>query len=371
MGLFGGGEGGGDDSPIIGIAIFCTVISLVVTIGVASLLPTTGDYNYDFITQERMNISNFTGETIINQTPWALTGVYTPWIMGSASYNVTDEGYLYGSSIDDYPYLYDIYHKTTDIKLDTGQKSNIPLSYGTTQGKTTEQQEEWWASIGPLNWIGSTLGFSPVKMVEVDKTYSVWNYTGYRYEFDPMLPFDNEASAVDGKLSIVWYSNNQSDGISGGLVIYGRDDVLLAQIEAADIISNYNTMSGYSSKYRFDFNGTDIYLNVRFDPSVVNQSEDLTAAWTDGKWSIAITSPSAGNFMDVKGSTSFTSTMGNIVQTFKQIFTFSLPDLGDYWNIVLWLLCSFPAELAFLLFCSRLGIAGIPAAILGNLLVVA
>lgn len=369
MGLFGGDGGGGDASTIIGIAVLCTVISLVMTIGVGALLPSTGDYNFDEITNERMEIANFTGESIVNQTPWALQGVYTPWQYGDP-YNVTDEDYLYGESIDDYPYLYGIFHKTVGIKLDPAKKSSIPLSYGQQMGRATVAEEQWWASIGPLNWIGTALGFDPIVYKEVDKMYSVWNYTGYRYEFDPMLPFDNETSAVDGKLSIVWYSNNQGDGISGGLLIYGRDDVLLAQIEAADIIANYNTMSGYSTKYRFDFEGSDIYLNIRFDAEVINQSENINEAWAQGHWSLGITSPSAGNFMDVRQSTSFTSTLGNIWDTFKSIFTFNLPDLGGYWNIVLWLLCSFPAELALLLFCSRLGVAGIPAAILGNILVV-
>ena len=368
MGLFSSSGGGGEDSTIIGIALICTVISLVVTIGAVALLPSSGDYNYDTITSERMNISNFTGETMINQTPWALTGVYTPWEIGSTTYNATEEGFLYGDSIDDYAYLYPIYQKTVEIKLDPAQKSSIPLSYGTTEGKGTVQERQWWADIGPLVTIGQWLGFEPVVTKEVDKTYSVYNYTGYRYEFDPMLPFKNEASAVDGKLSIVWYKNNQIDGISGSLYIYGKNDVLLAQIDAADIVSNYNVMSGYSSKYRFDFLGSDIYLNIRFDPSVINQSKELEAAWNNGDWSLAITSPSAGNFMDVKESTSFTSTLGNIVQTFKDIFTFNLPNLGDYWNIVLWMLCSFPAELAFLLVCTRFGLAGIPAAILGNVL---
>jgi len=352
------------------VAIFCTIMSLVVTFGTALLLPTNTEYNWDEVQQARQDVISFTGDTMINTTPWKLTGVYTPWVIGSSTYNVTSEGFLYGEDVTS---NYEYAGLTTNIKLDTRNKSSIPLVYGTTTGTVEKVNNEWWAKIAPLAAIGVLFGFNPTYVTYEDADFSVWNYTGYRYEFDPMLPFkygdDAQQSSVDGKLSIVWYSNKQIDGISGGLVIYGNDNVLLANIEAADIISSYNTLSAYSSRYRFDFMGTDIYLNIRFDPTVVNSSMDLQEAWDNGDWSLAITSPSAGTFLDVKNSTSFTSTLGNIVTTFKDIFTFNLPNLDGYWNVVLWILVSFPAELAFLFFCSKLGVAGIPAAILGNALV--
>lgn len=372
MGIFGGDSSGHGDNVLFTVAITCTVISLVMTFGITFLLPISTDYNYDEVQQAREEAIGFTGDTLITNTPWKLTGVYTPWIIGSEDYNLTDEGYLYGSEIDDYSEL----GKTTNIKLDVNNKSSIPLAYGETTGQVTTMTKKWWASIGPIGWIAEQFGRDDLYDIgSEERTMSVWNYTGYRYEFDPMLPFkygeDAQASAVDGKLSIVWYTNRQIDGISGGLVIYGRDNVLLAQIEAADIVGSYNTLSAYSTKYRFDFLGTDIYLNIRFDPTVVNTSQDLQQAWINGNWTMAITSPSAGTFLDVKDSTSFATTLGNIVTTFKDIFTFDLPNVDGYWNVVMWMLVSFPAELAFLFFCSKLGLAGIPAAILGNALVIA
>ena len=370
MGIFGGGDSSGDRT-MMGVAIFCTIMSLVVTFGVALMLPANVGYDWDEVQQARQEVVGFTGDTMLNTTPWKLTGVYTPWVMGSTTYNESD-GFLYGEDVtNDYEYA----GKTTGIKLDANQKSTIPLAYGTTMGKVENTHNEWWANIAPLALIGVLFGADPTYVTYDDHEFSVWNYTGYRYEFDPMLPFkygeDAEQSAVDGKLSIVWYKNKEMDGVSGGLVIYGSDNVLLANIEAADIVANYNTLSAYSSRYRFDFMGADIYLNVRFDPTVVNDSMDLQSAWNNGDWSIAITSPSAGTFLDVKNSTSFTSTLGNIVSTFQDIFTFDLPNLEGYWSLILWVLVSFPAELAFLFFCSKLGIAGIPAAILGNALVIA
>lgn len=379
MGLLGG-DGGGGDGKLMVIAITCTVLSLMITTGVALLLPTTNDYSLDEVQKAREEVASFTGDTMISNTPWQLSGVYTPWILGSDDYNLTEEGYLYGRAMTQStdptaPDYYSEIGKTTSIKLDVNNQSSIPLAYGQTTGEITTMTKKWWASIGPIGWIAEQFGRDDLYNIGTEsRTMSVWNYTGYRYEFDPMLPFkygeDAEASAVDGKLSIVWYHNKQADGISGGLVIYGRENVLLAQIEAADIIASYNSMSAYSTRYRFDFMGTDIYLQIRFDPNVVNTSMGLQEAWNNGDWTMAITSPSAGTFLDVKDSTSFTGTLGNIVTTFKEIFTFNLPNIDGYWNIILWMLVSFPAELAFLFFCTKLGIAGIPAAILGNALVI-
>lgn len=371
MGIFGGDGGGSGDSVLFKVAITCTVLSLVVTFMVVGLLPTTNGYDMDEVTKARQELTDFTGESMLSNTPWKLTGVYTPWVIGmDFDGHTTDEGYLFGEEIDDYSDL----GKTANIHLDPQSKSSIPLAYGDTTGTFTTYTKKWWANIPGVSWIAEQFGRDDLYEIgSENRAVSVWNYTGYRYEFDPMLPFKYNAeaqeSAVDGKLSIVWYTNKQMDGISGGLVIYGRDNVLLAQIEAADIVANYNTMSAYSSKYRFDFMGTDIYLNVRFDPNVVNTSEDLQKAWIDGNWTIGITSPSAGTFLDVKNSTSFAGTLGNMVQTFRDIFTFDLPNIDGYWNIVLWMLVSFPAELAFLLLCTKLGVAGIPAAILGNALI--
>lgn len=378
MGLLGGGDSSGD-GLIFTIAITCTVISLVVTFLVGGLLPTAVDYDWDEVNNAREELSNFTGESMISNTPWKLTGVYTPWMLGmDYDGHITDEGYLYGEALtqssdpEEEGYYPDI-GKTANIKLDADQKSSIPLAYGNTTGEVTTMTKKWWANIPVVGWIAQQLGRTDLYHVGSEtREFNVWNYTGYRYEFDPMLPFkygdDAQASAVDGKLSIVWYSNRTiGEGISGGLVIYGQDNVLLAQIDAADIISSYNTMNAYSTRYRFDFYGTDIYLNIRFDANVLSGGTDLQTAWTNGDWTIGITSPSAGTFLDVKNSTSFAGTLGNMWQTFKDIFTFNLPNIDSgYWNAILWILVSFPAELAILLFSTKLGIAGIPAAILAN-----
>ena len=118
------------------------------------------------------------------------------------------------------------------------------------------------------------------------------------------------------------------------------------------------------------FEGIQLQLNIRFDADVLNESIPLEQAWTEGRWSMAITSPSAGNFLDLKNSTSFTQSLGSLVDTFIDIYTFDVPNVDSwFYELLLWLLCVFPAQLSLLMFLkSVFGMAGVGAGVLGTLL---
>ena len=365
---------GGEDSFVTRLAIFCTVMTMVSTLCVGILLPAHSAYSYEDVSAQRIGLEGFTGESMTNQAPWMLTGVYTPYVI-NADHGVTEDGWLYGESID-YPYL----NEAFNIKLDPGQKSDIPISTDGKQSVTDTWDEIKWGfrdpRIGPniQRAIAEALGIDVYNHYEKTSTFNAWNYTGYRYEFDPMLPFqldeegNKKPSAADGKLSIVWYNYGGHEGISGGLIIYGQNDVLLASYSASDIIGSYNAINSHSTKYVMNFNGVLINLNVRFDPDVINSGKPLGQAWTDGDWSIAFTSLSAGNFLDLKNSTSFSTSVGSMVETFVNIFTFDVPDLPLHYAIFLWLLVALPGQLAILLFCSRFGVAGIAGGLLASAL---
>ena len=384
--------GGGDDSDtgvMIGIAVFCTVMSLVSTLLISAFLPSIAmGYSFDEVQAAREEVIAFTGDTITNDTPWELDSVYTPYEVGS-SYNIDESGFIYGDSIE-----YDQIGKHADIKLSPEKKSNQTLSQGIDEVQVEEAHLKKWydpSVLGPLGtwnlasainfnrvaeWIGIDGRINIATTETVDKTYPSWGFTGYRYLFKPMLPFSyvegepEEKSATDGTLSIIWYNVDGIEGISGGLVVYNANKVIIANYAASDIIADYNSGSGLSTKYNFTFEGTPIYLNIRFDSDVLNNSIPLETAWTDGRWSLAITSPSAGNFLDLKNSAAFTTSLGSMVDTFIDIYTFDVPNVGNsYYELILWLLVVFPAELALMLFLkSVFGMAGVGAGILGNLI---
>lgn len=373
---------GGDYQVLTRIAVFGITMSVVCTAMIAVIFAAdaNGDYDFDTIQDYREELSQFTGESMLNQTPWVLSAVYTPWFFEDGlEGHITDDNWLYGEAItsseadpDDpdalyYPYI----GKSSRIKLDPEQKSSVLLSVGDdTYDYIYENGLQWWAqqygipefiALGPVGWLAHQGIIDLADALGVDthtydtKTVGTWNYTGYRYVFDPTLPFaDSETKSVkDGALSIVWYTFNGQEGLSGALDVYGGN-VLLGSYSATDIISAYNTSSGYAVHYDFDFEGTQLELYIQFDEDAIQSGVPLIQAWTDGQWSMAISSETVGNFLDIDGSTSYSVTGGSMVRTFIQIYTLSLPNINNDWmNIVLWLLVGLPMTLSLALITLR------------------
>lgn len=368
---------GGDDATLVKIAVFGLAMSFICTAMVTVLLSTetNGDYSFDEVTAYREQLSEFTGESMLNQTPWVLQHVYTPWTpdLGTEGH-VTDDGWLFGDEIE-----YDYIGKSAGIKLDPEQKSSIVLGvdqrtydYLVTQYEKGKDLPGWdyiaWlldtiypfpattmSTVTQYGWLNlaEVLGYT-----ETASEYgeaNLFNYTGYRYVFDPTKPFaTDETTVVDGALSIVWYSYNGQEGLSGALDVYGGD-VLLASYNAADIISGYQSSSGYATHYDFNFNGTMLSLYINFDQTAIDNGMSLMDAWTNGYWSMAVSSTSVGNFLDINNSAAYTSTGGSMIQTFIQIYTLSLPSVNNEWmDIILWLLVGLPMTLALALITLRI-----------------
>lgn len=351
----------GDDATLMKVAVFGIAMSIFCTLGIQIMLvEASGDYDYDDIQAYKNDLIQFSGQTMINNSPWVLTHVYTPWDPATGVADHYSEGWMYGEDYgpapeDDSRPAYPGYMEAADIRLDPDQKSSVPLSY-TREAIQEESELKWWAKIPVVNVIGIALGQNPIATYQ--PALNNWNYTGYRYVFDPTLPFateENKPSAHDGSLSIVWYTYNGQEGLSGGLDIYGgrhaasNDTIKLASYSAADIVADYNLGSPYATVYDFDFNGTHLNLSIRFDADAIESGMPLMQAWTEGKWSMAISSISAGNFLDIENSTAFSDTMGGMFNTFIKIFTFSLPEFNNPWAaMILWLMVGLPMTIALL-----------------------
>lgn len=375
---------GSDDATLMKVAVFGITMSIMCTAMIAVVFASDaqGDYDFETIQDYRDDLSSFTGESMLSKTPWVLSGVYTPWMItdGVEEGHVTDDGWLYGEAItasaedpDDptipyYPYIGEV----SGIKLDPSQKSSVLLSVSDdTYEYVYANGLQWWAQTYgiPEHLIVGAGGYllhegiiSLADLLGIDtNTYEstnvgVWNYTGYRYVFDPTLPFADEttASVKDGALSLVWYSYNGDEGLSGALDVYGGN-VLLASYSAADIIEAYDSSSGFAVHYDFDFEGTMLDLYIQFDEDVIESGVPLIQAWTEGDWSMAISSETVGNFLDVENSTSYSVTGGSMVRTFIDIYTLSLPNIDNEWmNIILWLLVGLPMTLSLALITLRI-----------------
>lgn len=344
----------GDDQLLVKLAVFGVTLSVFVTLLSGVFLIDNGDYSYDQISGYRQDLIGFSGESMISNSPWVLTSVYTPWVPSMGTDGHIKDGWLYGEAVS-YPDI----GKSADIRLDPSQKSVVPLQFQTdVRDYSYQDGYKWYASgiLAPLAFPLSAMG------IDVHKytigSASAWNFTGYRYSFDPTLPFrsteeSGQVSTVDGELSLVWYTYNGQEGLSGGLEIYGGR-VLLASYSAADIVSEYNTASGYASVYDFDFQGTHLKLSIRFDPTVTEAGTPLMQAWQEGDWSMAVSSVSAGNFFDITGSASFSATAGSMIETFTKIFTFDLQTGNPLIDYVLWLMVGLPMLMAMLCIALKL-----------------
>ena len=373
------------------------MISIMVTALLPILIPTANaaGYTLDEIYAERNSLELYTGESMISQAPFKLQHVYTPYTLGDEEYNLTEEGWLYGTEIKDgdgNPSLIvngEEQIGRTQIRLDPEYKSDVPLYDSQSYYVVFPDRPlgflggGFWQGVaeGFLVFIGAlhSSGDAMVKALEApdpyNRSYPTWNYSGYRYELDPMLriqthtengPTVDSKAVDDAKLSIVWYDTDGQEGISGGLILYNsKDNAILASYTAAEIVAQYNTMSQNAAKFRLNFDGTLITMWIRFDPEVLINNLDLTQSFSLGKWTVAFTTPSADTYLDLQNSQSFSASLGSMLETYIGIFTMDLPQLSAEWNLVLWIICVMPLGLAMILFLSRFGLAGLGAGILG------
>ena len=348
----------GNDQLLMRVAVLGITFSIICTLGLSLMINYGSDYDYDSIASYRNDLIDFSGESMINETPWVLTHVYTPYAISpygdsdDMADHVDDDGWLYGVEITDYPYL----NQSANIRLDPGYKSSVPITVSAEKPTVTFQDGfKWWAD-NPIDFITKPIGefFGNDPYQYKSETVSVWDFTGYRFVLDPTLPFgeaseDNptNVSSRDGSLSLVWYDFNGLEGLSGGLQIY-NGDVLLASYAASDIIADYNLDSAYATVYNFTFEGVLLHLSIRFDPRYA-EIMPLQQAWSSGYWSMAISSTSAGNFFDIDNSASFANTAGGAIDTFIKIYTWDLPQISNPWAMtMIWLMVGLPMTIAML-----------------------
>ena len=373
----------GGEGTLIKIAIFCIAMSVMSTCLFMLYDDGSSDYDYDTINAYRDQLTTFSGGQLVNQNPWVLNGVYTPFEPANVAPSDIDDhierdgnnsiGWLYGQKIENYAYL----GEAVDIRLDPNQKSNQLLTVGQPYEYEYISGKSWWNG---GNEYGITLMNTEVVKylalqawglgidVGIDATYGYdtisgsannWNYTGYRYTFDPTLPFLDEGSAKDGRLSLVWYQLPDDTGLSGALEVYGsrgNEQIKLGTISAKSIVTAIRSSAGYVQVFDFNFEGTHLNLTIRFDPTVYESYNSLQAAWDAGAWSMAISSASSGNFFDVENSNAFSITAGSAIDTFIQIYTFDyLHFTENGWaEFIMWLLVGLPMTMGLLFITIRL-----------------
>lgn len=351
---------------MVGATVFATVVSIMI----ASMLPifvpiTANGVSYEDVADQRMALTNFTGVSMLNQAPFVLKGVYTPYVPGQevSEDSYTVDGWLYGESVD-----YREIGKVAEIRLDPAHKSDRVLQQSADDVTYLVERTNWWAENGtydesnwlavighymeqslkaPVKFIGDATGWWGDTYTEtVNRESSFWDYSGYRYVFQPSLAVETDVDATKQMtLSIVWYQRLTTEGISGGLVVYNENDrVLLANITMQEIIGDYDPNSGYASLYRMSFQGIPVTMAIRFDQSALDGSVPLESAFSLGQWTCGFYAQSISNLID-PNTQAYEINAGSIIDTYSKILTVSYPDLTAPWNFILWVLCTLPLTL--------------------------
>lgn len=370
----------GGEGTLMKVAIFCIALSVMSTCMFAFYAAGSSDYGYDAINKYKSDLVEFSGGQLTNDTPWVLSKVYTPFTPGSIPdsqipIHIENDhgrgpGWLFGEDVTTYPYI----GEASNIKLDPSQKSNQLLRAGAEINYQYQNGKQWWAGNNSFGIDLSNIGKSLIRFFgntpgeDYGVTYSSgsannWNYTGFRYVFDPVLPFNDQASTKDGRLSLVWYQIPNDSGLSGALEVYGVGNgevIRYGTISSADIVTAIQSTAGYVQVFDFNFEGTHLNLTIRFDPTVYSSYGSLQAAWDAGAWSMAISSASAGNFFDVEESNAFNATAGSALDTFIKIFTFSYTtNVGDaetqpWVSFIMWMIVGLPMTLGLLFITIRM-----------------
>lgn len=371
----------GDDELQIKLAVLGVIIGIVVSamLPIVFQAPNATGYTLEEITRERTNLEAYTGESMISQAPFMLAHVYTPYVVGD-DFHVSDYGWLYGEELvdgDGNPYYApetagrNQIGLTTGIHLDPTKKSNVPLYQSTYTSMIQTQKMKWYygdedGNLGLLGAFAQWVGWDLYDYEE--RSFPAWNFSGLRYEFDPMLRIatsEDKRTVDDASLSIVWYDLDGQEGISGGLVLYdSKSNGIVANYSAQEIVSTYNISAATASAYTLNFDGTKVRMFIQFDPDVKISGASLEDAWTAGKWTLAFSAVSADAYLDIQGSNTFSGSVGNILSTYLDIMTLDVPNLSLEWNLVLWVICTLPVMMAVLLFLSRFGLKGVAGGIL-------
>lgn len=301
------GFGGSSEGFVQGAIIFGAVVLFFMPVMISMFMPTEDTEQY--VSENVMDsvfesYYNFTGQNNKKEQPWALTGIYEPYLGGN--YHYTDDGWLYGSLVTRYT-------PTQYVGTD-GQYTVVKGMNGTEDDKISV-----YTYTSDIPKIGHAKGDVYTYVVmdieqqseifftdQLKKTAGqgfYYEYTGYRYAFQPLedgytvytdANGDRQVtkmSATTSSLSLIWYNFLSQSGISGQLIISGQD-FGVAYLTAADIVRAFNSANN-TARFEMSFDGVPMAIYIRIDP-MMSQNYSVEECYNRGYWSIMVASISTG-----------------------------------------------------------------------------
>ena len=301
------GFGGSSEGFVQGAIIFGAIVLFFMPVMISMFMPTEETEQY--VSENVMDsvfesYYNFTGQNNKKEQPWALTGIYEPYLGGN--YHYTDDGWLYGNLITRYT-------PTQYVGTD-GQYTVVKGMNGTEDDKISV-----YTYTSDIPKIGHAKGDVYTYVVmdieqqseifftdQLKKTAGqgfYYEYTGYRYAFQPLedgytvytdANGDRQVtkmSATTSSLSLIWYNFLSQSGISGQLIISGQD-FGVAYLTAADIVRAFNSANN-TARFEMSFDGVPMAIYIRIDP-MMSQNYSVEECYNRGYWSIMVASISTG-----------------------------------------------------------------------------
>lgn len=272
--------------------------------------------------------NRFTGSYPTNEEVWALTGIYTPVGIdatgnSSATYAYTPDHWIYGARIIDYPPSQFTGNSAYQVSYDKG--------FYFYSGNTLDghKQGDLYTSVAMDVNQKSDIFFTPSgKRVSGENWY--YEYTGYRYAFQPIADYIykdtngdlQKTTASNTSLSLIWYDYYGNSGISGQLVLSGSDSGV-AYLTSQEIVGAFNSANNLA-KFKMTFNGNDMNVYIKIKNEYTSTGYSVAECFDLGYWEIMITSVSTN--IQTYISTDYSMNIYSIWETFLDLFTFNTQD---------------------------------------------
>ena len=300
--------GGSSEGFVQGAIIFGAVVLFFMPVLMSMFMPTDED-SPQYVSEDVMDevfsaYDRFTGQNNKKEQPWALTGIYKPYLGGT--YHYTDDGWLYGDLVTRYTpsqYIGTTGQYTVVKGMNGVENDKISVyTYDTDSTQDGHSKGDVYTYVVMDKAYQSDIFFTDQLKKETDKGF-YYEYSGYRYAFQPLedgyTTYTDEngdrqitkMSATTSSLSLIWYNFLSQSGISGQLIITGQD-FGVAYLTAADIVRAFNSTNN-TARFEMNFDGVPMAIYIRIDPSMT-QNHSVEYCYNEGYWSIMVASLSTG-----------------------------------------------------------------------------
>ena len=266
---------------------------------------------------------SMTGTQPTSEAVWCLTGIYTPYGTGiNGAYGYTDDGWLYGSRVTSYaPAQYSGTDMAYTVTYENGQ-----YRYASDTAYGSHTTGDLYTNVTFDGAHKSNIFFTE-QMRHTDGIGQYYDYTGYRFAFQPSRTFTTYNSGTTdsvtvnqntSSLSLIWYEYYYQSGIAGQLIISGSDTGV-GYLTAENIIHAFNSTTS-TATFTMSFNGIDCRLHIRLDPTYIANGTSIEDCYNNGYWSLMVTSPSTD--ADAYTGSDYALNLENIFDTITDILTF-------------------------------------------------